>query len=65
MIEIQSCLFIDWYFQKYRSLHMKKLILTALAAVTILTACHTVSGFGRDVSKAGNKLEQSADRHTH
>ena len=44
---------------------MKKLILTALAAVTILTACHTVSGFGRDVSKAGNKLEHSADRHTH
>ena len=44
---------------------MKKLILTALAAVTILTACNTVSGFGRDVSKAGNKLEQSADRHTH
>ncbi len=43
---------------------MKKLILTALAAATILTACNTVSGFGRDVSRVGNNLEQSADRHT-
>ena len=40
---------------------MKKLILTALAAVTILTACNTVSGFGKDVQKVGDKVEKAAD----
>lgn len=42
---------------------MKKLTLIALTAMTLLSACNTVSGFGQDVSKAGDKLEQSADRH--
>ncbi|KPN73096.1 MULTISPECIES: entericidin A/B family lipoprotein [Neisseria] len=44
---------------------MKKLVLAALTAMTLLSACNTVSGFGKDVSKAGDKLEQSADRHSH
>lgn len=42
---------------------MKKLVLAALAAMTLLSACNTVSGFGKDVSKVGSNLEQSADRH--
>lgn len=42
---------------------MKKFALIALAAVTLLSACNTVSGFGKDVSRAGDKLEQSADKH--
>ncbi|WP_373699654.1 entericidin A/B family lipoprotein [Neisseria dentiae] len=41
---------------------MKKLVLAALAAMALLSACNTVSGFGQDVSKAGNKLEEAADR---
>ncbi len=43
---------------------MKKLVLAALTAMALLSACNTVSGFGKDVSKAGDKLEESADRHT-
>ncbi|WP_416190839.1 entericidin A/B family lipoprotein [Neisseria sp. CCUG12390] len=41
---------------------MKKTVLAAIAAVLILSACNTVSGFGKDVSKAGDKLESAADR---
>ncbi len=41
---------------------MKKLVLAALASMVLLSACNTVSGFGQDVSKAGNKLEKAADR---
>ncbi|MDO4248838.1 MAG: entericidin A/B family lipoprotein [Neisseria sp.] len=41
---------------------MKKLVLAALASMFLLSACNTVSGFGQDVSKAGNKLEEAADR---
>ncbi|UOO81118.1 entericidin A/B family lipoprotein [Uruburuella testudinis] len=42
---------------------MKKLILITLTAMSLLSACNTVSGFGEDVQKAGSKLEQSADRN--
>jgi len=28
----------------------------------ILTACETMEGFGRDVEKTGEKIEDSADR---
>ncbi|WP_107687841.1 entericidin A/B family lipoprotein [Neisseria wadsworthii] len=44
---------------------MKKLVFIALTTMTLLSACNTVSGFGKDVSKAGDKLEHSADKHTH
>lgn len=53
------------YFQTIRSLNMKKTVLAVLTAMTLLSACNTVSGFGKDVSKAGDKLEQTADRHGH
>ena len=42
---------------------LKKTVWLAMAAAVLLSACNTVSGFGEDVQKAGNKLEQSADRH--
>lgn len=42
---------------------MKKIVLAAIASMVLLSACNTVSGFGQDVQKAGNKLEQTADRH--
>ncbi|UOO87358.1 entericidin A/B family lipoprotein [Neisseria arctica] len=40
---------------------MKKLILIALSATAILSACNTVSGFGKDVQKAGNTIERVAN----
>ena len=42
---------------------LKKTVWLAMAAAVLLSACNTVSGCGEDVQKAGNKLEQSADRH--
>ncbi|MDO4906953.1 entericidin A/B family lipoprotein [Neisseria sp.] len=43
---------------------MKKLmLLAALASAVSLSACNTVSGFGKDISRVGSNLEQSADRH--
>jgi entericidin A len=32
-----------------------------LAAPLMAAACNTVEGFGKDVSKAGDQLEESAD----
>ena len=39
---------------------MKKLIAAILAGSFLLTACNTMEGFGRDVEKTGNKIEQKA-----
>ena len=39
---------------------MKKAIAAILGAAFLLTACNTMEGFGRDVEKAGNKIEQKA-----
>lgn len=41
---------------------MKKLAL-CLLSIFVLSACNTMSGFGKDVSKVGNKVESSADSH--
>ncbi|MBX9747925.1 MAG: entericidin A/B family lipoprotein [Hyphomonadaceae bacterium] len=35
--------------------------LTALVGAAGLTACNTVEGFGRDVSQAGDQLEETAE----
>ena len=40
---------------------MKKIILIGLAAITLLSACNTVYGFGKDVQKVGDKVEKAAD----
>ena len=40
---------------------MKKFALIALAAMTLLSACNTISGKGKDVSAAGNAVRGSAD----
>ena len=29
----------------------------------ILAGCNTMEGFGKDVSKVGDKIEQKADQH--
>jgi predicted small secreted protein len=39
---------------------MKALIAAILAGSFLLTACNTMEGFGRDVEKTGNKIEQKA-----
>ncbi|HTL13938.1 MAG TPA: entericidin A/B family lipoprotein [Thermomonas sp.] len=36
---------------------MGKLALVALACMTLLTACNTVRGVGKDVQKAGEAIE--------
>jgi len=43
---------------------MKKfsVYLTALALLAGLTACNTVNGFGRDVQKVGEKIEDTAKK---
>lgn len=41
----------------------KLLLVTAAAAALLLTSCNTVSGFGRDVQRAGEGLERTGERH--
>jgi predicted small secreted protein len=36
-------------------------MLVALVSLFLLSACNTVEGFGRDVAKAGEQLEEAAD----
>ena len=49
---------------------MTKLICTTLAllgllaSAPLLTACHTTSGAGQDISNTGKAIENSADEHT-
>ncbi len=42
---------------------MKKLILVSfiLLSGTMLSACSTVSGIGKDVSKAGHEIQKAAN----
>ena len=43
---------------------MKKIIALALLAVSILTltACNTVHGFGEDVAKVGEKMQDASKK---
>lgn len=40
---------------------LKKLVLALLIAAPLMAACNTVEGFGKDLSKAGDNLEESAE----
>lgn len=40
---------------------MKKLIVLAAITLSILSACHTVSGVGKDVSAGGQHLQNAAE----
>ncbi len=43
---------------------MKKLIgllMLVAYATTLLTACNTMEGFGRDVGRVGDKIERKAE----
>ena len=39
---------------------MKRLIAAIVGAAFLLGACNTMEGFGRDVEKTGDKIEQKA-----
>ncbi len=41
---------------------MSRLVLLALACMAVLTACNTVKGFGKDVQKVGEQMEEKADK---
>ncbi len=44
---------------------MKSLLIvlvTAFAAATTLSACNTMEGVGKDISKAGDKIEEAAKK---
>ena len=38
-----------------------RLMLLAMLAAFALSGCNTVEGFGKDVSKAGDELEEAAE----
>jgi entericidin A len=41
---------------------MRKLILALLIAAPLMAACNTVQGFGKDVAKVGDKIEDGAEK---
>ena len=41
---------------------MTKHILAMLAAACLLSACNTMEGVGKDLSKAGEKIEEAAKK---
>lgn len=41
---------------------MKKLIIASIAAVFVLTGCNTFKGIGKDVSSAGDKVTNTAQK---
>jgi predicted small secreted protein len=41
---------------------MRKLFLALALAGPLLAACNTVQGFGKDMSKVGDKIESTAEK---
>lgn len=41
---------------------ISRLALLALACMAVLTACNTVKGFGKDVQKVGEQVEEKASK---
>ncbi len=41
---------------------MKKLFALSIAALLLLTGCNTMSGFGKDVKKVGEKVEEAGKK---
>lgn len=41
---------------------MKKVLIASIAAVVILTGCNTIKGFGKDVSKTGEAVSDTAQK---
>lgn len=47
-----------------RPMPLPLLFIMMFAAAPFLSACHTMSGAGEDISKTGKAIEKSADKHT-
>jgi entericidin A len=41
---------------------MTKTLITLIAAAFVLAGCNTMKGFGQDMQKAGEKIEDSAKK---
>ena len=41
---------------------MKKILVASIMTAFVLTGCNTFKGFGQDVSKAGDKVTQTAEK---
>ena len=41
---------------------MHKVLLTSVMLAFVLTGCNTVKGMGKDVSKVGDKVTETAER---
>lgn len=41
---------------------MKKLLIASIASIFVLTGCNTVKGFGKDVSKTGDAVSNTAKK---
>ena len=48
----------------YRKLIAGLAVFSLMAAVPLLSASHTTSGAGPDISATGKAIEKSADKHT-
>ena len=46
---------------KRSSLRLFALLLLAMFSMNVLTACNTVAGAGKDIEKAGDKIEDTAE----
>lgn len=42
---------------------MLRTVLAVLLLSTFVSACNTMAGFGRDVERVGDKIEQKAERN--
>lgn len=41
---------------------MKKLVIATIASVFVLTGCNTIKGLGKDVSKVGDGVTNTAQK---
>ncbi|OAV28947.1 entericidin A/B family lipoprotein [Moraxella catarrhalis] len=41
---------------------MKKVLIASIAAVVVLTGCNTIKGLGKDVSKTGEAVSDTAQK---
>ena len=41
---------------------MRKLLSIVLASLWLLAGCNTIEGMGKDISKAGDKIEEAAKK---
>jgi predicted small secreted protein len=50
----------------YKKMTLRTLsVIALLGAASLLSACNTTAGAGKDISKAGAAIEKSAKEHTH